>query len=63
MPIVSITMLKGRTPEQKSRLFKDVTEAIHRAIDTPKDNVRVVLNEVEPENIAIAGVPVSERVT
>jgi 4-oxalocrotonate tautomerase len=61
MPIVSITMLKGRTPEQKSRLLKDVTEAIHRAIDTPKDNVRIVLNEVEPENIAIAGVPVSER--
>ena len=63
MPIVSITMLKGRTPEQKSRLLKDVTEAIHRAIDTPKDNVRVVLHEVEPENIAIAGVPVSEKMT
>ena len=56
MPIVNITLIEGRSDEQKSAIFKEVTEALHRAVGTPYDNIRIILNEVPAKHFAVAGV-------
>jgi 4-oxalocrotonate tautomerase len=60
MPIVNIVMIKGRTTEQKKALFREVTDAINRTVGAPKENIRIMLQEVAPEDFAVAGVPKSE---
>lgn len=56
MPIVSITMIEGRSDEQKENMYREVTEAIHRTLGAPRENVRIMLNEVPPRHFAVAGV-------
>jgi 4-oxalocrotonate tautomerase len=55
MPIVRIQMAKGRTPEEKTTLMKAVTLAIHDAIGAPLPNIHVMIQEIPPEDIMIAG--------
>jgi 4-oxalocrotonate tautomerase len=57
MPIVSITLIEGRTEEQKNAMFREVTEAIHRTVGAPKDSVRIMINEIPARHFATAGVP------
>lgn len=61
MPLISITLTEGRTPEQLRRLIHEVTEATVHAIDAPKQNVRVVLHEVPETHWAAGDVTISER--
>ena len=56
MPIVTVTMIEGRTNEQKAAMFREVTEAIHRTLATPRENVRIMIYEVPPQHFATAGV-------
>lgn len=55
MPLVQITLAKGRTPEQLQALGAAVTDAVHAAIDAPPGNVRVVITECEPEHWFVGG--------
>lgn len=55
MPIVNITLIKGRSTEQKNNMYREVTEAIHRTTGAPADKVRIIVNEVEPEHFAVGG--------
>jgi 4-oxalocrotonate tautomerase len=56
MPIVNITMIEGRTDNQKQAMFKEVTEAIHRTLGAPRESVRIMINEVPARHFATAGV-------
>ncbi len=56
MPIVQINMLKGRTLDQKRALVKKVTEALGETIGAPPHKVRIILNDMEHDMYAIAGV-------
>jgi 4-oxalocrotonate tautomerase len=56
MPIVQIEMLQGRTIEQKRAMVKEVTEAVAKTADCPKENVRVVIREMEPQHFSVGGV-------
>jgi|GraSoiStandDraft_15_1057317.scaffolds.fasta_scaffold1212410_1 4-oxalocrotonate tautomerase len=56
MPIVNITMIEGRSESQKQAMFKEVTEAIHRTLGAPRENVRIMINEVPARHFATAGV-------
>ena len=47
MPLVSVTMARGRTVEQKKQLLHDIADAIHGSIGAPRDSIRVWINEVE----------------
>ena len=56
MPILNITLIEGRSDEQKVRMYREVTEAIHRTLGAPRENVRIILNEVPAKHFAVAGV-------
>ena len=47
MPLVNVTMARGRTPEQKSDMLHAIANAIHDSIGAPRDSIRVWINEVE----------------
>jgi 4-oxalocrotonate tautomerase len=56
MPIVEITMIEGRSDEAKERLHAKVADAIHEAIDAPKESIRIIIREVPPLHFSAGGV-------
>lgn len=57
MPFVEITLIAGRTREQKRKLFEAVTAAVAEHADVKPEAVRIVLREVPAEHWAVGGVP------
>ena len=57
MPIVEVTLVEGRSKEQKRALVKEVTDAVVSSIGAPIEAVRVIIREIPPEHFAVAGVP------
>lgn len=55
MPIVRIDLLAGRTPERKFALLQQVTDAVISALDVRPEQVRVLINEIQPEHWAVGG--------
>ena len=56
MPFSQSYLVEGRTEEQKKALIEKVTQALVDAVGTPKENVRVRIQDVPKENRGIAGV-------
>lgn len=46
MPIVQIQLLEGRSIEQKKNIISEVTDAIVKSADVPKENIRVIITEI-----------------
>jgi 4-oxalocrotonate tautomerase len=61
MPSIQITMLKGRSIEQKRKLVERVTDAMAEEAKTPKEGVVVTIIEVERDDYARGGVLMSDR--
>jgi 4-oxalocrotonate tautomerase len=61
MPSIQITMLKGRTIEQKRKLVERMTEVMAEEAKTPKEGVVVTIIEVEREDYARGGVLMADR--
>ena len=59
MPFVQVTMLEGRTVEQKHELMKRLTEATADVLGGDPQRIRVALYEVDADEWAIGGVPIS----
>ena len=60
MPLVTVTMLHGRSAEQKRRLIADLTTVMVQVAEVRHEQVEVVLQEVTGDNWGRAGVPLSE---
>ncbi len=60
MPIVTITLMKGRPPEKIQDMTRAVSHAIADAIDAPIETVRVMVTEMEEHQYAVGGRPVAE---
>lgn len=56
MPIVQISMLEGRTDEQKENVIAEITRVLGETINAPADSVRVIINDMPKQNYGIAGV-------
>ena len=56
MPIVTVQMWTGRTTEQKRALVPAITEAMVIHADAKPTNLHVVIQEIPPEDWALAGV-------
>lgn len=55
MPIVKIDLIKGRSEEQKRQMAKEITETISSVGKTPKENVKIIFNDMEPLNYSQGG--------
>ena len=60
MPYVHVTLAAGRTLEAKQALMSAVANAVHDAIDAPRDTIRVWVTEVDPKQMSVGGVPLDE---
>lgn len=60
MPIVNVTMLEGRTEEQKRQLVKAITDALVETCGARSESVTITIVEVPTTNIAVAGTLVSD---
>ena len=60
MPIVTITLMKGRPPEKIQDMTRAVSRAIADAIDAPIETVRVMVTEMEEHQYAVGGRPIAE---
>ena len=60
MPEVYVHAVKGRTPEQKRALVKDITDAVVKNFNAPADAVVVTIIEAEAASKSKGGVLFSE---
>ena len=60
MPLIQVTLGRGRTPEQLDALGKALTAAVTESIGAKTETIRVVLTECEPEHWFIGGESIAE---
>ena len=61
MPLIEVTMVEGRTPEQVRALISALTRAAVDTVDAPVDSIRVVVREVPTTHWAAGDVTIAER--
>ncbi len=61
MPHVQITLLGGRTEEQKRRVAERVTQVLVEEADAKREAVSVAFLEVPAENYARGGILIADR--
>jgi 4-oxalocrotonate tautomerase len=55
MPMVQITMLQGRTAEQKRRIANRVTDALVEDAGAKREGIMIAFHEVSKESYASGG--------
>lgn len=61
MPVVTITISKGRSYEQKKQLTDQIAAAVKNVLGVPIERVIILVHELEKENISIGGSLLSEQ--
>lgn len=61
MPLVQITMLSGRTVEQKRKLAQRITDVMVEEARAQREAVVVTFQEVSKESYASGGVLVADK--
>ena len=61
MPHVQITMLEGRTLEQKRKLAARVTDALAEECGARREAITIAIVEVSKEDFASAGTLVADK--
>lgn len=61
MPIIEMHLLEGRTPEQKSRAAKAVTDAVTEALGVDPQTVRILITEHRTDEFYVAGMNPQQR--
>ena len=61
MPLIEVTMVEGRTPQQVRTLISALTHAAAEAVDAPVDSIRVVVREVPTTHWSAGDVTIAER--
>ena len=62
MPMVQITMLEGRTAEQKRKLAQRITDVLVEEAGARREAIIVAFHEVSKESYASGGVLMSDKV-
>lgn len=55
MPFVHIELKEGRSEEQLTKMVEEVTEAVSRTGGAPKENIHVIINEMQKDRYAQGG--------
>ncbi|MBS1850827.1 MAG: 2-hydroxymuconate tautomerase family protein [Acidobacteria bacterium] len=61
MPMVQVTMLAGRTVEQKRKLAQRITDALVEEAGAKREAIVVAINEVSRESYATGGVLMADK--
>jgi 4-oxalocrotonate tautomerase len=61
MPMVQITMLTGRTIDQKRKLAKRITDAMVEEAGARRESIIVAFHEVHKESYASGGVLMADK--
>ena len=61
MPLVEVTLVQGRTPQQLRALLHELHGAVVRSIGAPAQSVRVLIQEVPATHWAAGDVTIAER--
>jgi 4-oxalocrotonate tautomerase len=61
MPLVQISLARGRTEEQKRAMLHAVTQAIHESIGAPVPSIRVWIHEFEATDFIAGGEILADR--
>lgn len=51
MPFVHIELVEGRTEEQLTKMVEEVTKAVSSTVGAPKENIHVIINEMQKGNM------------
>ena len=57
MPILEVHLLEGRSADCKAELIGALTDACCRTLGSNPESVRVILEEMKPENFGKNGQP------
>jgi len=60
MPLVQVTIMQGRSQEQKEAFFEEVTQSAMKHLDVKREQVRVLINEIPAEHWSIGGQSVAK---
>ncbi|MDO9023527.1 tautomerase family protein [Zwartia sp.] len=55
MPMLNVQILQGHSAAKKTDLLKMLTQSVVDSIGAPLASVRVVLQEIPPEHVIVAG--------
>lgn len=55
MPIIQMNLMQGRSEEMKRDAIVAVTDALVRTLGVRRDQVRIMINELLPENYGMGG--------
>lgn len=61
MPIVEVSMMEGRSDEQKEAVISEITQALERVIGAPQESVRVLIYELPKQHFGIGGQSAKRR--
>ncbi len=61
MPMVQITMLEGRTTEQKRKLAQRITDVLVGEAGAKREAIVVAIHEVSRESYASGGVLMADK--
>lgn len=61
MPLIQVTMLKGRTVEQKRKVAERITQVMVEDANAAKEAVVITFIEIAREDYASAGVLVADK--
>ncbi|EUJ26752.1 4-oxalocrotonate tautomerase [Listeria floridensis FSL S10-1187] len=56
MPLIHIEIMEGRKEEKIEELIVEVTQTVEKVLDAPKENIRVIIQEVPKTHWGIGGV-------
>jgi 4-oxalocrotonate tautomerase family enzyme len=59
-PFITLDLFRGRPAEQRTALIERMSQLVADLVGAPVDRVRLRINEVEPGNWGIGGVPANE---
>ena len=63
MPHVQVTLLKGRTAEQKRKIAARITDALVEEAKTDREGIVITFVDVEKDSYARGGVLMSDKQT
>jgi 4-oxalocrotonate tautomerase len=61
MPMVQVTLLQGRTADQKRKLAQRITDALVEEAGAAREGVMIAFNEVTKESYASGGVLIADK--